>query len=339
MRFPGLIHHSIHTDFWELLRAAVYPPTPLESGSVVAALGLIYKEDPAAELLAPYARSVREVGTFLDEEDNGFAPPWVMQKAYNLRATAIDVWFEQDHPSLIHDELDIWTRAGLVLEIGSRHGINYYGCLRRPKWRLNGTVTTRFGLEHGSWNPMVIAKEDRFRLKPSGPTRHLAVIDFVAIDLCSMLSIVPGLKERYEGASDLHDRTAELIGLERFRAKNNLFIHAYGGHSLYQSAFEDKLPELGWLRDKEPHGTGARLVQTESAKRFRCALSEALPLLVGSDVRPMFTVHDELVLDVSEDSDHLVQDVALAMSTGASRGTVHYRTKVTLGNNYDEAKR
>jgi hypothetical protein len=164
------------------------------------------------------------------------------------------------------------------------------------------------------------------------------VIDFVAMDLCSMIAVVPGLKDRYVGATDLHDRTANLLGLPREVAKEQLFVHAYGGHSGYRQEFERSFPELNWLRGK-PHGDGARLVQTESAKRFRAALSTALPLLVGSDVRPMFTVHDELVLDVSEKGLNQTEDVAMAMWLGASRDTVAYRTKVTTGSNYEEAKR
>ncbi len=332
MRLYGTIFHSVHTDFWEMLRES------LNGDCVQSALGLIYKDDPAADLMLPYARSAREASGHFDESTAGFAPPWVLERAFEVRLQAVDAYLSKaDGPDDSLMALNTWTRAGLVLEIGARHGINYYGCLRRPRWRLNGTVTTRFGLEHGSWNPMMIGREDRFRLRPSSPDRHIAVIDFVAMDLCSMIAVVPGLKERYVGATDLHDRTAELLGLDRDTAKEQLFVHAYSGHSAYKSEFEARLPELDWLRQK-PHGVGARLVQTESARRFRAALSEALPLLVGSDVRPLFTVHDELVLDASEDSQSSVMDVALAMSTGASRGTVQYRTKMTVGSNYDEAK-
>ncbi len=338
------VHHSVRTDFGDLLREA------LKGNVVYSAMGPIYEIDPGAERLAPFIRSATEVG--LDHDimaPSCLAPENVWSRVNTLRREEVERWIVRE---TVHwKDVEDWTRAGLVLEVASRLGISLQlGTRAHVKWKMKGTVTGRFGVEPGGFNPMVISREKpekseerknalwRSRVVPSAPGRYIVVIDFRAMDLSSMVSVVPGLRDRYQDTTDLHARTAELVGIERDAAKLELFVHGYGGHSAYAKQFEKHLPELSWLRNK-PHGEGARLVQRTSATAFKAALSNALPLLVGDDIRPMFTVHDELTLDVLYESMEKVKKVTKALEVGASeRIGMPYTVGVKVGRDYAEAK-
>ena len=323
------VYHSVREDFVPLMKSVF----KFEERPGVAALGPIY-EDPAADVLAPFVRSAKEAG--LDPDSvRILAPEWARERALQLRADRISQWAstasERDWKD-VHD----WTRAGLVLEIASRLGIPLRnGTREHVRWKLRGTVTGRFGVENGSFNPLTINRDHRSRIVPSGPGRRIHVLDFRAMDLCSIVSLFPSLSSRYSGASDLHQRTADLVGVDREVAKKELFVFAYGGHSGYQREFSERLPELVPVRGSDL----ARRVQETSALAFRAALSKALPLLFGGDPRPLFTVHDELVLDVHEDRAADVHDVITALERGASeRIGFPYSVDMKVGRDYGEAK-
>lgn len=329
-----VIHHSVRESFGHLLRAALHG-TP-----VYAAHGPIYELDPAAPVLDPFLRSARESGR--DPGDmtiESLAPDKVIEKAILLRRQRIVDW---DQETLEQDWKDVedWTRAGLVLEVASRHGIPMRGGNREHvRWKLKGTVTGRFGVESG-FNPLVIPRANRSWIR-SDVDRSIVVIDFKAMDLSSMLTCTPGLKERYEGATDLHARTAEIVGLDRDTAKKELFVYAYGGSSQHTETFAKRLPELKWIRGENSvvAGANARTIQRQSATAFKAALSRALPLLVDFPIRPLFTVHDELTLDVLNDALPGVGSVTKALEEGASeRMGVPYTVGMSVGSNYAEAK-
>lgn len=327
-----IIYHSVPESFSKLLRAV------LHGCNVYVALGPIYQTDPAKAIVAPFERSAMESG-YADLPLSHLIPPSILEKINLLRLESVrDLTSQYDENSW--KDAEDWTRAGLVLEISSRYGI----CFRKEKnahvkWKMNGTVTGRFGVEHGSYNPLIVNKNDRSNIIPSEKGRTLAVIDFRAMDLCSMISVVPGLAEKYRGATDPHLRTAEIVGIERDVAKKELFTHAYGGNSFLHREFSNKLPELNWLREKGS-GEGARIVQRTSATAFKAGLSKALTLLCEVDVKPVFTVHDELVLDVLNESIMKVKVVSQALEKGASeRIGVTYTTETKLGSDYAEAKK
>lgn len=323
-------HHSVSDSFGHLLREA------LRGHPVAAAHGPVYAEDPAADLLAPFVRSARESGWSFDEI---YVPEWVLLRALESRADAVRAAL----PGLDLAEVDRWTRAGLVLEIAGRWGVPRSTGLRtHVRWRLRGTVTGRFGVEPGSrFNPMVLDEDGRRSVRASEDF-ELATVDFNAMDLRSMIAVVPGLRERYGEAEDLHARTAEILfgssdAALRDRAKGEVFVHAYGGRS--ELPFIGRmLPELDALRSM-PHGEGARTVQATSAIAFRAGLAEALPLLVDDQVRPLFTVHDELTLEFRRGHQEDVQAVMAALERGASQTIgVPYRVKCRTGRTYQETK-
>lgn len=319
------VYHSVRDDFWPLITAVV------RTGSkpAVAALGPIYPVDPAADTLAPFIRSAEQAG--FDPGMKHLTPDWVDEKVRFLRESTFSLWgldaSEQDWRDA-HD----WTRAGLALELASRHGIPLRNGSRvHVRWKMRGTVTGRFGVEQGSWNPLTIPERDRDRIIPSDPKRWVAVLDFKAMDACSLVSLFPSLEDRYGGTDDLHARTAELIGVDRDVAKKELFVFAYGGRSPYEERFSRNLPEVLAARGADL----ARRVQETSAIAFRAGVSRALPLLYGEDVRPMFAVHDELVLDVVSSP----LPVLVALEQGASERIGRpYTVGMRMGKDYSEAK-
>ena len=302
----------------------------LHGEQVGIALGPIYTTDPATELLAPFIKSASESG-WNNLSDDNLAPKWVMETAKHLRSEAA-IAIAPDI-SIVNE----WTRAGLLLHLASDIGIMIKGAgLVHPRWRMRGTVTERFGvgtirIAGTDFNPLTIAAENRSFIIPRTAERRIAVIDFRAMDLCSMLSILPSFPKEYIDADDLHAVTANLIGCNRDMAKKEIFVHAYGGTSCIRREFERKFPELDALR-LLPQGDAGRKVQLISSIAFRAALSNALPLLVSYDVLPMFAVHDEIVLDHLSGLDDNVAMVAKAMEQGASqRIGFTYKTRVSTG--------
>lgn len=336
------IWHDCRTGFGDMLRRA------LVDRPVIAALGPIYDKDPAEDLLAPFHRSSRETGWTLEE--SGSVPESFLERARTLRTAAIDVVGARLES--LHADLIDWARAGLVLEIARRRGIEVAGRgMMRPNWKLNGTVTGRFGCEpvHGkdsegrSWafNPLSLGPDDRWRIRPSDAIREIAVLDFRGMDVCSMISIVPGLFEIYNGHPDPHQRTAELTGLTREEAKLGFLSWAYGAalEPRLIDAFVKAFPPVRQFTRGMEHGDFPRMVQMTSALAFRAALSRALPLLVTENHIPMFAVHDELTIDSSPLGLDRIDSVVKALESGASdRIGVPYRVGVSTGYTYADAK-
>ena len=352
LELPGTtIYHDYSQAFPLLLEAT------RRGQRVIGAWGPIYREDPAAEVVASFKHSAEETGWDLDESDGPqFMPEWAFIRSKRLRQAAVDSWVKGSIDQDL-DELDRWTRAGMVLEIARLRGVRVKGLgLAKVRWSLKGTETGRFGatpwgrsaIWPNGFNPLTIPNHQRDLVLPSSDDRFVCAIDFRAIDLVSMTKIVPGLAARYEDCDDLHARTVELlfgkkaaslVPEARDMCKREVFVHAYGGESRLRRSFEEMIPELQWLRDM-PDGQGPRAVQSLSARAFRSGLAAAMPLLLSQSVMPMFAVHDELVIDVHPDSLPEAMHISSVIESGASLAVgATYTTKVKWGRNYMEAKR
>lgn len=347
------LFHDVRESFSHLIRHA------LKGHRVGVALGPIYEQDPAQEVLLPFRQADWHTG-WIERHSDG-TPVHVADRVRKLRQGAVDRWLESgpwwDGTDREECVIDHWTRAGLVLEVASRRGVNVRGLgVVHPRWRMKGTVTGRFGAgscgtsldwEHG-FNPLTIPEGKRHLVVPRTGGRMVCVMDFRAMDLCSMMALVPGLKERYgEVKGDPHGRTLELLwGLDpqqhpalRDSCKPEIFVHAYGGESKVRQDFERAIPELTEIRKNDHDGQFARRVQSKSAEAFRAALSNALPDLIWDSVVPMFAVHDELVLDVHDGGVEECVDIAGKLADGASEAIgVDYFVGPKFGLNYAEAK-
>lgn len=349
MELPGVtrtipIYHDLRGSFGRVLEAS------LRGHKVAVANGPLYDVDPATALIEPFMRSAKQTGWKIDAEEQ-LAPPHVLKMSSHLRVAAAKQQYEAMSSSSRDMILDDWARAGVVLEIASRRGVRLRELgVANVRWKLKSTVTGRFGAEMfrgpGGWtfSPLTIAATDRWRLVPNGVGRRLVSLDFKGMDIWSMLAVVPGMAAKYKGCTDPHVTTGRiLLGHdpspgERDILKQQIFVHAYGGSSQLREAFEEKLPELGFLRAMRD-GAGARLIQTTSALAFRAALATAMPNLVHDDVRPVIAVHDELVLDVLDGHEELAERVRCDLETGAkNRLGQPYQVGASWGSSYEECK-
>lgn len=333
------VWHDCRTGFGDMLRSA------LLDIPVIAAHGPIYEKDPAEEILAPFRRSAAQTDWVLEEIQ--LAPKEILEKARLVRTKEVERLLGEFSSDL--DVLYDWSRAGLVLEIARRWGVNVFARgILHLNWKLKGTVTGRFGcdsIKDQNWmfNPLSLGPDDRWRIEPRDFDRHIVVLDFKGMDVCSMISIVPGLAEIYDGYPDPHLRTAEITGLSRENAKQGFLSWAYGASFAafpkIGKAFDDSFPFVKSFTKNKSHGDFARKVQETSARAFRAALSRALPLLVTEDHIPMMAVHDELSIDSKIDSMNSIDKIVCALESGASdRIGVPYRIGMQTGSNYEEAK-
>ena len=332
--------HDCTSGFGEMLRLC------LSGSAVIAALGPIYETDPASDLLFPFRRSAGESGWKISEERD-LAPDHIIQEAMRLRSelacTRLSSMADR------HEDLVRWSRAGLVLEIARRRGINVRGLgTLHPNWKLKGTVTERFGcdpLRLGSmtFNPLSLGPEQRGLIVPStlSVDREVCVLDFKGMDMCSMISVIPGLGELFVGSEDHHQRTADLAGLSRDEAKQAFLSWAYGsslpGSPEVSKRLSDRFPMVKRFTGGLAFGEFPRIVQRTSSRAFRAALSEALPLLLSESLVPMFTVHDELVVD--RDRSSPLEELVSALESGATRAIgSRYVIRCQSGDTYATAK-
>ncbi len=329
--------HSVREDFGEVARLA------LRDEAVIVALGPIYDADPAETLLAPFRRSCIETEVEPANEAQ-LAPDWALVEAERLRSAAV-AGSELGHS----DDLANWARAGLVLEIARRRGVHFGSRVAHFNWKLRGTVTGRFGCETfrtptgEGINPLTMNEEWRKRCRPSAAEREIVVLDFKAMDVCSMAALVPEFASRLNRHPDPYTRITELMdtNLDRDLIKLNFLTWAYGGVADFDlgAKFRATFPEIFDFARPLEHGDFPRMVQTVSAQAFRSGLSRALPLLTGDRTIPMFCVHDELALDVSPAGLDQIHDVAWALEQGASQTIGSpYRVGVSTGYTYFEAK-
>lgn len=320
----------------------------LENQNIGVALGPLYDKDPAVSIIEAFKRSATE-------SNWNCTPAQMFPEEVNSRIKSIR---EAAVANIVDDiTLNQWARAGLVLEIASIYGINIGIRKIHPRWKLNGTVTGRFGCsteqivsawDNEMWyfSPLTIPEAKRNLIVPSSKDRRIATIDFNGIDVCSMFAIAKSVPKEYEDCDDIHRATAKILfetndptDLNRDVSKIEIFKYAYGGHTEYMNLFAKKLAQLSMFRDMPP-GEAGKLVQSVSAIAFRAALSKALPSLTSLDVKPMFTVHDELVLDYSRGHEDKVLEVSKQMELGATEMNLFpYRTRVKLnGKHYGEVK-
>lgn len=321
------------------------------SQQAMAADRIIYEKDPASSFLDPFRRS-QDYSGYGPLDPEALAPKWALERADEIRNDLGSYLLESKAVNI--QSAIRCTRALLVHVIASKAGWRFDGEIFHPDWWANGTETGRFGVSSfkrirasrvRSISPHRIWEEDRCFVVPSAPDRQIAVLDFKAMDLGSMISMVPELLQRYQSLgpiTDLHQRTAELLGenVTREQAKLELFRHAYGGKSELAQLFRDRIPELVWF-SSEPAANAGRAVQTKSSEVFKSALSRALPLLTSLEAVPMFTVHDELVLDVEGGRNGAVwaSEVAHEMERGAAELGSPCKVEVKIGSDYGAAKR
>lgn len=282
-------------------------------------------------LVIPRLRTASLCG-LQDRDWQETCPEWVVQRVLVGRLEAEEV-LRLEGPRKGED-LD--CQAELALVLAERHGFLLDGQKTHTRFKFIGTKTGRFGVETGWFNPMTIAAVDRGRIRARPGTR-IASLDFVAMDLCSMLVLEPSLHRIYEGAEDLHLRTTEWLGMDvsmRDHVKEQTFVYVYGGRSDLELTIAHHMPEMTRLRERP--GTPL-LVQERSATTFRWALGSCLDLLMVRGIKPLFPVHDELVVEYSDDA-AVVELVGRMQGTATRMTGVPHRVRLRTGETYSECK-
>lgn len=183
------------------------------------------------------------------------------------------------------------------------------------------------------------------------------------------------LQSFYNGCRDFHARTAELLFQDPFRrdeVKAFLYplfysagietIAAKGGFSIQRAneldaLFREKMPEVFELKAKlesEARRTGyvklptGRSIKVEDASKafalagqsmssdvFKEGLIAVVNLLKDRCSKVIFTVHDEIVIDLHPSEMHVVEEVEAAMREPITG--YFYEVKHKLGRNYRQA--
>ena len=185
------------------------------------------------------------------------------------------------------------------------------------------------------------------------------------------------LQKSFHGCRDFHARTAELLFQDPFRrdeVKAFLYplfygggidtVAAKGGFSIQRAKeldglFREKLPEVFELKVKleemakktgyvvlptgrkikvdDPAKAFALAGQSMSSDVFREALNSVVELLKERCSKVIFTVHDEIVIDLHPSEVNIVDEISNLMREPISG--YHYEVKHKMGRNYAEASK
>lgn len=253
------------------------------------------------------------------------------------------------------------TVAKLVLLEAEQRGFVWEGKIIHPKFNFDLTKTERFGTETGFFRCMSIGRSTRHKLT-ARPGHSIIVFDFNAIDGRSIVSMHESAVSQFGQSIDLYaDMFKHVFDSDpddELRAffKLQFFRHAYGAGENLRPADEairqmimGRMPWLAELREQTHLGSIEHIgkdlaieAQRQSSRTFCAALKTAAPYMMGSYswVHPLFTVHDELVVEVvTERNDEAVSVMTLALESGAySMAGVEHRVKHKIGQNYGECK-
>lgn len=245
------------------------------------------------------------------------------------------------------------TAAKLVLLECERRGFLWEGQLTKPKFNLGTSKTGRFGCV--GFNVMSIKKDTRSKLE-ARPGHALVSFDFKSIDGRSVVALSEEGRVRYGsepdvyGAifADVYDRPADDESRAQF--KLDFFQYAYGPCSKFKSDhigyLNGALPWVEELREKlyDPNvhdhiGQGlAWEAQRMSSRAFNAGLRNSLSILCCSkELHPLFTVHDELLIELDMDHPDSIWPLRDKLEEGASEATgVKHVVKLKTGRTYAE---
>lgn len=245
------------------------------------------------------------------------------------------------------------TAAKLVLLECERRGFMWEGELTKPKFNLSTSKTGRFSCV--GFNVMSIKKDKRHALE-ARPRYALVSFDFKSIDGRSVVALSEEGRARYGSEPDVYSAiAADVYEMQvddemRERFKIDFFQYAYGPYSAFRSDHVGylcgRLPWVEELREKlydekihDHMGQGlAWEAQRMSSRAFNAGLRNSLPILCCSnDLHPLFTVHDELLIELDMDHPDAIWPLRDKLEAGASEATgVKHVVKLKTGRTYAE---
>ena len=214
-------------------------------------------------------------------------------------------------------------------------------------YNLFGSVTGRLTVEKGSFPILNLDKTYRSILKPNND--WFVELDYNAAELRTLLA----LSEKQQPTEDIHDWNMNVVyrgALDRDEAKKRVFAWLYNPNSndfLSNRAYDrGKVKERYWdgKRVKNPYG---REIESDEFHALNYILQsttndiilrQALKIhkmLKGRKSNIAFTMHDSIVLDFSEDDQHMVQDL---YETFAKNDFGIFKTSAKAGKNFGDMK-
>jgi hypothetical protein len=229
-----------------------------------------------------------------------------------------------------------------------------------------GGITRRIGAETNSFNPMGIPHgKPREAIVSRFDGGLICAIDYNAMDFRSLIYLAANrnpkakrLIELYRGCDDFHARTAELVFMdskERDKLKDMIYPVLYGSRNP-DERLAAVLPELFELKiDLQQEAKCFEVVklppfsrkvtvtdskdalalagQSYSAIIFEKALVRAVDAMKELRSKIIFTVHDEVVIDLHPDEKGIVIDRLLPILEEPMAGLT-YKVNVKIGENY-----
>lgn len=248
------------------------------------------------------------------------------------------------------------TDAEIILCDCERRGFRVGEEYVYPQFNFNRSKTGRFTattsyLKNGQpFNCMSIHKEKRALVLPR-PGMMMATFDMNAIDARSIVSRSPEASERFGQSEDVYSAIYKSItgsdpsAEERAQFKSDFYPNVYAANRpdnefTQKTKWIDELRETFINENARDKGHSISLwAQEESTKTFCAAISSAFKLLMSTDVYPMFTVHDELVVEYMIGREEILDFIKNKMEDGASRFSgIKQIVKYKTGKSYQECK-
>ena len=215
------------------------------------------------------------------------------------------------------------------------------------KYNLFGSITGRLTVEKGCFPLLNLDKNYRSILKPNND--WFVELDYNAAELRTLLA----LSGKDQPEEDIHDWNANVVyrgAVDREEAKKRVFAWLYNPNSndfLSNRAYDrGKVKEKYWdgKKVKNPYGREIEadefhalnyiLQSTTNDIILRQAL-KIYKMLEGRKSTIAFTMHDSIVLDFSEEDQHMVQDI---YDTFAKNDFGVFKTSAKAGKNFGELK-
>lgn len=215
------------------------------------------------------------------------------------------------------------------------------------KYNLFGSVTGRLTVEKGSFPLLNLDKNYRSILKPNND--WFVELDYNAAELRTLLA----LSGKDQPKEDIHDWNSSVVyrGLvDRDEAKKRIFAWLYNPNSndfLSNRAYDrGKVKEKYWdgkkvknpygreIEASEFHALNYILQSTTNDIILRQAL-KIYKMLEGKKTKIAFTMHDSIILDFSEEDQHMVQDI---YNTFAKNDFGVFKTSAKAGKNFGDLK-
>lgn len=213
------------------------------------------------------------------------------------------------------------------------------------RYNLFGSVTGRLTVEKGSFPLLNLDKNYRCILKPNND--WFVELDYNAAELRTLLA----LSDKDQPEEDIHDWNSSVVyrGLvDRDEAKKRIFAWLYNPNSndfLSNRAYDrGKVKEKYWdgKKVKNPYGREIEadefhalnyiLQSTTNDIILRQAI-KIYEMLQGRKTKIAFTMHDSIVLDFSEEDQHMIQDI---YDTFAKNDFGVFKTSAKAGKNFGE---